>query len=77
VATQFIDTLPIDDLKASHRGTGYAFAPHMAEAGVEQHYGDTSMTLDWLAEAAHGWKIASHEVSIEDPYQLVVFLRAA
>jgi 2-polyprenyl-3-methyl-5-hydroxy-6-metoxy-1,4-benzoquinol methylase len=77
LATQFIETLPIERLKASHRDTGLAFEPHMAEPGVEQHYGDTSMTLDWLAEAAQGWKIVSHEVSIEDPYQLVVFLRPA
>lgn len=75
LATQFIETLPVEALKASHRETGFAFAPHMAEPGVEQHYGDTSMTLEWLAKAAAGWTIASHEISIEDPYQLIVFLR--
>ncbi len=77
LATQFIATLPIDALKTSHRTAGYAFAPHMAEPEVEQHYGDTSMTMEWLAEAADGWKITGHEISIEDPYQLIVFLRPA
>ena len=75
LATQFIATLPVETLKQSHRETGFAFEPHVAEPGADQHYGDTSMTLDWLAQAAEGWEIASHEVSIEDPYQIIVFLR--
>lgn len=75
LATRFIDTLPTDQLKASHRETGFAFEPHPAGPSVEQHYGDTSMSLEWLAQAAPSWEIASHEFTIDDPYQLVVFLR--
>lgn len=75
LATRFIDTLPVEDLKSSHRKTGFAFEPHPSEPAIEQHYGDTSMSMEWLAEAAVGWRIASHEFTIDDPYQLIIFLR--
>lgn len=75
LATSFIDTLPVERLKKSHSETGFAFEPHMAIEGQEQHYGDTSFTLDWLKSAGTGWEVAAQEVSIEDPYQLIAFLR--
>lgn len=63
-------------LERTHNMTGFAFAPHQrAPVDGDITYGDTSMTLGWLEKNVPGWKIASHDRSLNDPYQLVVFLR--
>lgn len=62
-------------LERTHDLTGFAFAPHQrAPVDGDITYGDTSMTLGWLEKNAPGWKIAGRDRSLNDPYQLVVFL---
>lgn len=63
--------------KQKHLDKGFAFFPHaLAPVDGEVTYGDTSMTMDWLVEHAPGWKIAGIDRSLEDPYQIYVFLKA-
>jgi SAM-dependent methyltransferase len=60
----------------THDVTGFAFAPHQrAPVDGDITYGDTSMTFDWIERHAPGWEIAGHDRSLNDPYQIVVFLR--
>jgi hypothetical protein len=59
-----------------HRQNGFAFRPHnLAPIDGDITYGDTSMTLEWLASAATGWKIVSVDRSLNDALQLYVFLQ--
>ncbi len=64
------------ELLDRHDRAGFAFAPHQGEEiEGEVTYGDTSMTLDYLAKASSKLRIAGIEWSAVDPYQLIVFLR--
>ena len=59
-----------------HRLNGFAFRPHnRAPIDGDITYGDTSMTLEWLASAATGWEITSVDHSLNDALQLYVFLK--
>jgi len=57
----------------AHRTTGYAFRDHGYEVGGEQIYGETSMSLEWLAQNHPEWEIVAHDRGI-DPNQTIVFL---
>jgi SAM-dependent methyltransferase len=61
------------ELESAHRRSGFAFRPH-ASGAVEPTYGDTSMTVEFLVKEYPGWSVASVDRSIEDPYQIRVFL---
>jgi SAM-dependent methyltransferase len=62
-------------LKA-HDETGFAFTPHdRAPVNGDITYGDTSMTLDYLATKFPHWNVESVEWNEVDPYQLIVFLK--
>jgi len=63
-------------LTAGHRSTGLAFAPHSLDTSTEiPAYGDTSVSLEKLAEIAEDWDIVGTNVSSEDFYQIIVLLR--
>jgi SAM-dependent methyltransferase len=65
-------------LQAAHRREGFAFSPHPRPAvDGDVTYGDTSMTTEWIAASFPRWRIAGVDRSIDDPYQLYVFLRPA
>lgn len=65
----------LDQLR-HHDETGFAFVPHdRAPVEGEVTYGDTSMTLDWLAAAAPGLRIKGYDHSIDDPLQIIVYLQ--
>jgi SAM-dependent methyltransferase len=58
-----------------HRTVGFAFQPHNRERiDGDITYGDTSMTLDWLADNFPEWSIDSADRSLEDPLQRYIFL---
>lgn len=60
----------------AHRKVGFAFQAHSREAvDGDVTYGDTSMTLAWLAEAAPDLRIIGTDRSLADPMQLYVFMR--
>jgi SAM-dependent methyltransferase len=64
-------------MKSDHNKTGFAFSPHQFnEVNGEQTYGDTSISLDWLNKNAKGWKIRGIDRSLDDEYQIYVFMQA-
>jgi hypothetical protein len=60
-----------------HESTGFAFQPHQrTPVDGDVTYGDTSMTLAWLAANAEGWRICDTPVTPkQDPLQTYVILR--
>ena len=61
----------------NHHHAGFAFYPHARDAvDGDVTYGDTSMTLDYLATVCSetGWRIRATDRTIEDPVQRFVFL---
>lgn len=63
---------------AQHRREGFAFNPHIRAAiDGDVTYGDTSLTLDWLAHEAPEWRVVGTDRSLEDPFQRYVFLAPA
>ncbi|MFX0543988.1 class I SAM-dependent methyltransferase [Roseovarius sp. S1116L3] len=62
---------------ATHQQRGFAFLPHGTKPDDPGNsYGDSSMTLDRLAELAEGWKIVALDRALDDPMQRYVFLQA-
>jgi len=63
------------DCNREHETKGFCFVPHdRAAVDGDITYGDTSMSLEWLSENARQWKIAKIDRSIEDAYQIYVYL---
>lgn len=76
LSRSFIADMPVDELIAAHRQTGFAFRAHEWQTVAdEKTYGDTSISLDWLAANAEGWTVAGHDLSLDDPHQIIVFLK--
>jgi SAM-dependent methyltransferase len=62
--------------EARHAQEGFAFAPHGRDTVEgEATYGDTSMTLAFLAANYPDWKIVGTDWSLADTYQRYVFLQ--
>ncbi len=67
-----------DAYQAKHDAEGFAFAPHGRDTVEgEATYGDTSMTLDFLAQNYPDWRIEGADWALADPYQRYVFLTPA
>jgi hypothetical protein len=63
-------------LYASHMDRGFAFRPHNREAILgDITYGDTSMSLDYLAREFPAWSVIHTERTIDAPYQRIVYLK--
>ena len=62
-------------LKTKHSKDGFAFQPHNREA-IEGDitYGDTSISLSYLASKFPQLKLRKLERTLDDPYQLILFL---
>ena len=81
VQTQLAEGYDKKSLKASHRDSGFAFAPHggfgdtMFEGNSEAIYGDASMTLDYIQANWPRWKLAGSDRSRFDQYQDYVYLQ--
>jgi SAM-dependent methyltransferase len=64
-------------LVATHRTNGFAFHPHVrAAVDGDITYGDTSMTISFLRDNfRQEWEVTQIDRSLDDPYQLAVFLK--
>ena len=61
---------------ALHRAEGFAFEPHIwAPIDGDLVYGDTSMTLEWLAQRSPQLRILATEPVPTDPLQRIVYLK--
>lgn len=66
------------DLVRQHDAAGFAFNPHnRAAVDGDVTYGDTSMTLDYLAREFPRLRIVKIDRTFDDPYQILVFARLA
>lgn len=62
-------------LAVRHRKEGFAFHPHhREEIDGDVTYGDTSMTVEWIAATFPDWTIKATDRSLSDPLQQYVFL---
>jgi SAM-dependent methyltransferase len=67
----------VTQMVAAHEREGFAYYPNNSDdPDREVHYGDTSMTLEWLAAHAPGWAFRGCDRSINDQLQTYVFLQA-
>ena len=65
-------------LKAAHRDTGFAFSHfNLPPVDGDITYGNTSMTIDWLRGNFPQWQVAFIDRSMDDAWQVYVFLRPA
>ena len=61
-----------------HDRRGFAFVPHQrAPIDGDITYGDTSMTVDYLAREFPFWRIVRTRTSAEDPFQTFLLLLPA
>jgi SAM-dependent methyltransferase len=61
-----------------HALRGFAFRPHnRAPIDGEVTFGDTSMSLGYIRENFRQWQIAWVDWTMNDPFQVLVFLRPA
>lgn len=66
----------IGQQKSLHRDKGFSFLPHTRPTvGGDVIYGDTSMTLDWIRYSFPHLKIVGVDRSLNDPYQIYVFIQ--
>ena len=64
-------------LVARHRERGFVFLPHVREpVDGDITYGETSMSPEWITSEMPGWRVVGLDRSLDDPYQLYVFLQA-
>jgi SAM-dependent methyltransferase len=70
--------VPAEDaaaLEQAHASHGYAFRPHNREPiDGEVTYGDASISVEYISEMVPDFKLNKIERSLEDPYQLILFL---
>ncbi|WP_170330623.1 class I SAM-dependent methyltransferase [Ruegeria arenilitoris] len=57
-----------------HRENGFAY--YCTDQVASPNYGDTSISMEWLANNVSGWEVVSVDRSLKDPYQRYVMLRA-
>jgi SAM-dependent methyltransferase len=63
-------------LIAAHRNCGFAFNPHVRDRiDGDITYGDASMSLDFVRDNFKQWQILQVDRSLDDPYQLIVFVK--
>ena len=66
------------DLRRRHERDGIAYLPHSRPPGAdgEVHYGDASMSLEYL-RSLPGWRLAAIDRMLQDPLQPIAYLRPA
>ena len=63
-------------LVAAHKEHGFAFEPLIRPAvDGDITYGHTSMSLEFVHDHFNQWQVVQFDRSLDDPYQLVVFLK--
>ena len=67
-----------DRMMAQHDETGFAFLPsNRPPIDGDVTYGDTSMSVDYIAAKFPRWQVVNQHCNLIDPYQLLLFLRPA
>jgi SAM-dependent methyltransferase len=68
----------VQGLVEAHTTSGFAYYPYVNEhePDSELHYGDTSLTLDWLLSKVDGWEFCGFDRSINDPLQRYIAFKA-
>ena len=69
---------PVDVTKMEyeHRKRGFAFTPHnRSPINGDITYGDTSISLDFIAKYWNGLKIVGEESFTVDPFQKIIYLQ--
>jgi SAM-dependent methyltransferase len=56
----------------AHNATGYAYLGH---SDREHEYGDTSMSLEFIAANFPDWQVVRAGAALQDPLQVVVYLK--
>jgi hypothetical protein len=65
-----------EKMKSLHTESGFAFTPHQrASVDGDITYGDTSISLDYIAKNWKGWEVVGQDWQLHDPYQIIVFLK--
>ncbi len=63
-------------MKQDHATRGFAYTPHNREAvDGDVTYGDTSISLDYIRSNWRDWEIAGTDLFLQDPFQMLVFLK--
>lgn len=66
----------VKELADVHRNSGFAFLPHnRLPLDGDITYGDTSISLDYIEKRFPQFKIEKIERTIDDRFQIIVFLR--
>lgn len=64
-----------EQLTRQHHRDGFAFKPHdLPPVDGDVTYGDTSMTFSYLKEQFPRWRFVKYDRTLDDPYQLIVFM---
>lgn len=64
-------------LEAEHANRGFAFLPHIRDPiQGDITYGDTSMSVEYFRNKFPALKLRTLEHTLDDPYQIVLFLTA-
>ncbi|MDT9179480.1 MAG: hypothetical protein P5684_17695 [Limnospira sp. PMC 1238.20] len=67
----------VDQQTSLHKQNGFSFLPHSRpEVNGDITYGDTSMSLDWLKVTFPNTEIVGIDRSLDDPFQVYVFIRS-
>ena len=62
-------------MRSIHRDRGFAFIPHNREPiDGDVTYGDTSIALDYIKAEWTDWNVEAVDLSLLDPFQLVLYL---
>ena len=67
-----------EQMLADHKARGFAYTPHGRDAiDGDVTYGDTSISLDYIAKHWPDWEVQGVDWQLHDPYQMLVFLKPA
>jgi hypothetical protein len=59
-----------------HRDEGFAFLPHnLPPVDGDVTYGDTSMTSEYVERHFPRWRLSGYDRTLDDPFQVVLYLR--
>ncbi|WP_321785084.1 class I SAM-dependent methyltransferase [Burkholderia pyrrocinia] len=65
-----------EQMKQDHAARGFAYTPHDRQAiDGDITYGDTSISLDYIRTNWQDWKVAGTDYFLQDPFQMLVFLK--
>jgi SAM-dependent methyltransferase len=77
----FDKTIPEQErsrLVRDHNEKGFAFRPHnRSSIDGDITYGDTSISIHYLKRSFPSWNFVKMERTLEDPFQLIMYFRAA